>query len=622
MELISKLTTSTLIFILSLLFLPQPAQAAVDYSSYTGTFLAFDSQGEQPYLNLDFVNGSHNRFSWRQLEPAEGKYNFSSIDQLLTKLASVNKKLVLGLVLRCQSQGSIFDLCAPDWTLTDKYGVIKTNYQGKELRLLNYANPNLQFRLSKLIQALADRYSHNPNIAAVEIGPGYFGEAKPMPTTTAVASRLVQKQAYLSAWGGKAPWQAYERFLLSTYNQAFYQRNQSNLPMTVVYLGSFLNPWEQVDLVKATLANNIGLHHSGLESNFSTSANNGSERICASKLPLNDPAAYRGHWEATERLGQDHVVSFEFHHWNPRHGYNLTETEHVWWSVFNALDKKGRVIYAYKQNLNNQNNHDAFRFFNKYAGKTAAETPDAWIALRTFIDLNKFCPDEGNYDFYLSQNFNAAGGSLIAHEPRQPGYANQLVRSKDNNDWYGPYSRQPDVRNHKPYLFFKLDDAFVASRPTTEYQVEIIYWDGNRQDAGSSWQFLYSATTNSRQLGKTITLTGSQRWLTAKFDIADVTFSHRLIDQAGRPGNDIALYTPDAVDDYFAFIKLTPVQSSGQVRFSQANVIDFIVRYLQVKDRPISELTEADESYDINRDGLFDFQDIIYVIVDYLKNLN
>ncbi len=563
-----------LLLFLSLIFLvignKNRAYAYASYNtSYRGIYVHND-YGVTPSLEtLPFVQGAHFRFSWRKLNPAYGVYDFTLVDKFLERVKKLHKKAVIGVMVRCQDKGKGVtgeDSCVPGWALASIFDPVKEDYQGKQFLRLNFGNRVFQEKYRIFIEKFAKKYVNNPVIAAVEIPIGYWGESNPYASSTSIPDRNQQIDAYKKYLSQKE-WENYQRFLIDAYTEAF---ASAKYPLMVIYTGAYLDKYEHARLGKLIIEKGLGFHHTGLEANFSFGNSIRDEKgklVCGQDVKEGDPNAYVCPWALTERNGRKLPGSFEFNNWYPRHYFHLSQTEHVWWSVLNALDKHARVIYAQPKNLEDKNTHPAYEFFDMYAGKSALNTPAAWIALRTYISHNfspsnrlptkPFCSDEGNYEWFIYQNMNADGNSIKAYDCNE----NYPARSFDEKDWYGAFSRRTDISDNKPYLYFFLDRNY-ASQHNNPYYVEVVYWDGESEDKGTRWRFVYNSQ-EGKKVGKEISLEGTGSWKKVKFKIDDAKFDRGLRDRSGKAGNDFALYSLGPKDVIFQFVSMSSSLAEG-----------------------------------------------------------
>jgi Beta-galactosidase len=131
------------------------------------------------------LRGVQIRYVWAELEPAEGRYDFTSIDQRLAELAAQGKRLVI------QVQTKSFD---PSWKLVPDYlkaveydgGAFTFESEKKGERAAHHTtprgynialwNPRVRDRLIALFQALGERYNSHPSFEGIGMIETAFGE--------------------------------------------------------------------------------------------------------------------------------------------------------------------------------------------------------------------------------------------------------------------------------------------------------------------------------------------------------------------------------------------------------------------------------------------------------------
>lgn len=126
-------------------------------------------------LNDGIFTGAQGRYLWRELEPTEGRYDFSRIERDLQYLASMGKKLVIQLETR-------------DWGST-AFGfpsyIVSPKYAGGYFRrksglaVPKMYNPLVAERFRLLVQALGARFDRNITLEAVVTGETSLGLRDP-----------------------------------------------------------------------------------------------------------------------------------------------------------------------------------------------------------------------------------------------------------------------------------------------------------------------------------------------------------------------------------------------------------------------------------------------------------
>ena len=134
------------------------------------------------YADLDAtpaLRGVLLRFTWSELEPTKGNYDFSAIEKHLSELAAHHKQLIL--LVETKSFGYPNEVpIVPDYVLNDPQfegavfkfpagpravnGQSRTGRRGSNLKLWNL---QVYERLSALLAALGKRFNAHPNFEAV-----------------------------------------------------------------------------------------------------------------------------------------------------------------------------------------------------------------------------------------------------------------------------------------------------------------------------------------------------------------------------------------------------------------------------------------------------------------------
>lgn len=123
------------------------------------------------------LRGVHIRYSWGELETAEGVYNFSAIAKRLSELSAINKRLIIMLDMRTFDP---LEELVPDYAKTSTYegGVFKyessnTTNQGSNIKLWN---SRVHDRLVALISALGDRFNSNAYFEGIGLTETAIGQ--------------------------------------------------------------------------------------------------------------------------------------------------------------------------------------------------------------------------------------------------------------------------------------------------------------------------------------------------------------------------------------------------------------------------------------------------------------
>ena len=131
------------------------------------------------------LRGVQIRYSWAELEPTEGVYNFSQIAKRLSELSAINKRLIIMLDMR--TFGPLKELI-PDYVKTNAYegGVfiydsLNNDHQGYNIKLWN---THVHDRLVELIRALGNQFNSDTHFEGIGITETAIGDPiKPLTST-------------------------------------------------------------------------------------------------------------------------------------------------------------------------------------------------------------------------------------------------------------------------------------------------------------------------------------------------------------------------------------------------------------------------------------------------------
>lgn len=133
------------------------------------------AQDEPTLTGLPFKSGcAYMRWTWGDLEPAEGQYAFAMIDDWLKRCKEANQALAFRVMLSWPGhEGTI-----PQWLLDKgiKYTYSACPEEGAHYEV-DIEEPIVKELHEKLIRALGQRYDDHPDLALVDIGSvGLWGE--------------------------------------------------------------------------------------------------------------------------------------------------------------------------------------------------------------------------------------------------------------------------------------------------------------------------------------------------------------------------------------------------------------------------------------------------------------
>jgi hypothetical protein len=147
----------------------------------------------------------------------------------------------------------------------------------------------------------------------------------------------------------------------------------------------------------------------------------------------------------------------------------------------------------------------------------------------------------GNYDRFLHQ--------LIPNET-SIGYWN--IQSRDVNSMYGRFGRAFDVANNKKGLYFDVDNAFLSNKPLNgQYSItlEITYLDKGT----GGWRLYYDAKTGSDKASTSVSCTNTNKWKKMTITLSNAYFGNK-----GPKGSDFSIRsTSNTQDVIFSVVELS-----------------------------------------------------------------
>ena len=127
-------------------------------------------QDIQAFKQADINSATINVFSWALLEPQEGQYDFSQLDQVVDELGKADFDIVMATSTAAM----------PAWMFKKYPGVARVDYQGRRHvfgQRHNFCPTSLDYQrlASDLVTRLAQRYGDNPHIVAWHVNNEYGG---------------------------------------------------------------------------------------------------------------------------------------------------------------------------------------------------------------------------------------------------------------------------------------------------------------------------------------------------------------------------------------------------------------------------------------------------------------
>lgn len=152
-------------------------------------WVLYGSPASQPAEAMKVASTGYTRFTWGEIEPQEGVYNWELIDKNIKAWADAGKKFAFG-VMGASTHSKTF-WASPKWVFDAgaKYSTFKledpklatTGIPGDKLVPV-FDDTIYIAKMKQFIKALADRYDGNPNIDFIDIRSyGNWGEGHMYP---------------------------------------------------------------------------------------------------------------------------------------------------------------------------------------------------------------------------------------------------------------------------------------------------------------------------------------------------------------------------------------------------------------------------------------------------------
>ncbi|RME81303.1 MAG: hypothetical protein D6775_13950, partial [Caldilineae bacterium] len=377
-----------------------------------------------------FAAGSFTFWSWRELEPGRGHYNWGFLDQWIQDQVDAGYQGVgiavytyIGRYTPCPAQG--VDV-TPAWVLAGQDGVRGTSDDpvlvsdqpdgrdgpgctnfGGDWYLLDYEHPWYRNNYRDFILALGEHLTNSPlrdHIAWVATGIGKDGENRAADNRNGVA----RDEDFLNSQGLTVDdWITYARDVIDWNRQAFY--DGSGFPRIQVVTQNapfYLSTTSRRAIAQYAASKRVGVSINGMTSDFQ-----GTE-LCDST----DPNLWCTGMYDQARLYNDTVpVMFESYR------YMMGTVNEFYWSMARALDLKGdylRLSDFWGDGITNEENLTIAEWASQYFGKGfefgEERPPSIWSRMREHRDpcplyyvsglpSCNWWPTNGNYEFYLTQ---------------------------------------------------------------------------------------------------------------------------------------------------------------------------------------------------------------------------
>lgn len=547
-----------------------------------GVYIARDADNLDPgYFP---ILGGHQTFTWKDLEPSEGVYDWSKIDNFLSALSTKGKAAGIHIVTYNGRRGG---LGIPDWlrarypdivfTATRKTSCDPSSYP--PLDAIKYHDSRYQTAYFNFIYALGARYKNDPRVEYILAGTGLYGETQPGDDC--------YDDAFLAAGLTYDLWRAYVRETAQAYAIAFGGTGNSTRPpsKTVMILNApvYTHRCNRKEIMDDVAPMGVGNLVAGLLADedaviitppYSQAGCGRLDPLIAVQPTL--PVGHEAYWYLTphEYLAYWGLLGALGHQVNGRSypvdylTVDYTLTDWRGWMFADAESNPRTEVINY------------FRWAQPYLGKSAANAPSAWVAMRD--SGYTWYPQQGNYSYYLYQDDAISGGqtklvtyrrAIDPEDDSQAALVNSLVpkgyTSYNTNiqtnvnlsgAWAGKESwitRRTDQASGNRYMWFKIDDGFLFGTAST-VTIKVTYFDYGTD----SWKIDYDATGGVQRSTSIVVKTNSRTWKTQTFVITDARMMNGLLG-----ASDFRLDCNNDGDEYIHFVDVSK-GGGGSVNFN------------------------------------------------------
>ena len=474
-----------------------PAKAGV---TRPGIYIFTDFHHMDPDQYPGTFVGGHLIFTWEQLEPSEGVFNWSLADNWINTVYSEGKAVAIGIHIMEWGGEQI-----PDWVF--QAGAESITCGG--WRIPKYWDAVFLDKLENFVQAFSARYDNDPRVEWIQIGTGVYGENQPSVDEHNDCFRA----AIEADFPGVDPvgiWVGSVKLITDIYARAF-----DNKAVLLQYAPTFQHPCERKYTTDYAAELGVGLKHNGLRWDDDP----------AIIVPPHSQAGC-GQWDPMVAHWEEVPIA-----WETYRSVYLTTDLLEYWGLINGLDKHPDYFNLASGLITETGDLDFVRFVNQHTGVTLQNTPSVWAALRETEE--DWMPQRGNFDFWLEQDDSIAGGTTV------PAWNVSSYK-------YGRYTRRTDQNSGNPYMFFKVDDGYIYGSGDT-VTVRVTYYD----QGTDSWELHYDANDSVYKSAGVVQKTNTGRWITREFVLGDARFANR---QAG--GADFRITSRSDGDDYIHFVQV------------------------------------------------------------------
>lgn len=501
----------------------QEAPAGRSFAPAPGVYIARDWR-VLPKAQYPYAIGGQDTFTWAQLEPREGQFDWSPLDRFIAAQAAQGKKAAFSITTY---NGRILNgLVMPEWVYNSWFGgnarAVIDN--GSGWLIPRYWDGHYLEKYGAFVRALAARYDGDQRLTWVQIGTGLYGESQPVDDQDdqAVKNAMTLDFGATADWQYADLWVAAANRITDLYADAF-----TRTPLFFMYAPVFARACERMLMADYAASRGVGLFHAGLRPDANGVV-----------FPPASSQAGCGHYDPLVKWQGIVPLAFES---DP---HLLRNPVQVYWGILSALDKHVDYVnfdYRLLQNATTgqpiAENQATYEFANRYLGQTIADTPSVWVALRDHRQPyeyepgkfeNTWFPQWGNFSFWLYQDDGAPNSRTVsetsAANVTAPVFNPWLLPSKES--WV---TRRTDEASGNPSMSFRIDPGYMNDG-VHAVTVTVTYLDSGFD----TWALVYDSTAGpavATPLGGNdlwVQKANTRAWKKAVFFVANARFAKSL----------------------------------------------------------------------------------------------
>ena len=482
-----------------------PQRARIPSAPYPGVYQFQDKYYTDPTQYP--VVGTHRAWRWFVVEPREDDFRWDIVEHWLSLVAAQGKIAGLGV----NSYDGIYAGGdeTPRWVYR-KHPATEIVCPG-DWRIPRFWDPAYQAEFEKMVASFARHYDGDPRLAWVEISVGVYGETQ--PAKSSFYDCLQANGLTSELW-------------VETVNRYtdIYLRHFHHTQLFLQMAPAYKHWWERREFSDYAASRGVGLKHNGLWYDQGIGV-------------FDDPNSSdygAGYTQLMRKWGDRVPIAWE------GQDYQLPGRTGLLWGVFNALDKHADYILFGELITKDKSRSDLLRLAQKYLGRTLADTPSVWVALRETEYPPEKHPQRGNFSFWLYQKDDVPGGRSVplwnvGPEPE------------------GRFTRRTDQATGNGKMYFDVDDGYIFAGNALGATIDVTYLD----QGSDRWSLYYDSRDNTNKFAGTVQKTNSGLWRTASFSLPDAYFANR------QPGHaDFHIDSLNDGDEVIHFVQVVRLQGA------------------------------------------------------------